>query len=142
MYETSFDDEWTTLSREAAMFRAYALGVDAALGNEHPAEVDRLARETSRPLVEIAYDEGKSVAEERLAAGENGSSPESTDPTDREWKLWEDLVETRRDDPDAFELIRVPDHRTDLPGALSRPGFLDPTDRDVESIRLPKFLFE
>lgn len=142
MYESSFDVGWTTLSREEAMFRAYALGVDAALDNDHPDEVDRLAKETSRALVEIAYDEGKSVAEDRLRSGEDVSTSESDGRSDRAWQLWEDLVETRRDDPAAFEMVRVPEHRTDLPGALSRPGLLETPDRNVDAILLPKFLFE
>lgn len=142
MYESAFDVEWTELSREDAMFRAYALGVDAALGNDHPQEIERLAAETSRPLVEIAYDEGKSVAEDRLRSDEDSAAQESSENSDREWTLWDDLVETRREDPDAFEMVRVPERRSDLPGALSRPDLLEPADRDVDAIRLPKFLFE
>lgn len=142
MYETAFDVDWTALSREDAMFRAYALGVDAALGNDHPEEVERLARETSRPLVQLAYDEGKSVAEEELRSGDEVTGPEAYRGPDGAWRLWEDLVEARRDDPESLELVRVPTSRTDLPGALSRPDFLDPHGRDVDAIRLPRFLLK
>ncbi|MGM0399528.1 MAG: hypothetical protein ACQEQY_11150 [Halobacteriota archaeon] len=142
MYETAFDVEWASLSREDAMFRAYALGVDAALGNDHPREVERLARETSRPLVQLAYDEGKSVAEEELRTGDEVAGPEAYEGTDGGWWLWKELVERRRENPESLELVRVPTSRTDRPDALSRPAFLDPHDRDVDAIRLPRFLLE
>lgn len=141
MYEDSFDRDWTELAREDAMFRAYALGVDAALGTDHPEEVERLARETSRPLVQLAYDEGKSTAEEHLQGTTGGSEAEFSG-SGGAVRLWEELVESRREDAAAFELVRVQQRQTDLPSALSRPGMLDRDDRDVEAIRLPRFLLE
>ena len=141
MYDEYFD-AWDSLSREDAMLRAYALGVDAALGNDHPEEVDRLKGEASRPLVELAYDEGKSAAEEKR----RGSGPieieDDFEAGDRDWSLWEDLVESRRDDPESMELVRVPSRQTDVPDALSRPGLLDANYRDVEAVELPRFLLE
>ncbi|MFW6265156.1 MAG: hypothetical protein ACOC2A_00085 [Halanaeroarchaeum sp.] len=142
MYETAFDVDWVTLSREDAMLRAYALGVDAALGNDHPEEVDRLSRETSRPLVQLAYDEGKSVAEEELRAGNESGEPDAYRGGGGQRQLWKELVERRRADPESFELVRVPTSRTDRPGALSRPDFLEPDDRNVDAIELPRFLLE
>lgn len=141
MYERAFDQDWDELSREDAMLRAYALGVDAALGTDHPEAVERLARETSRPLVQLAYDEGKSVAEEALRTG-SGSDRAAYRGSDGKWRLWEELVESRRTDPAALELVSVRTTRTDLPSALSRPEFLDPHHRDVDAIRLPRFLLE
>lgn len=141
MYDETFDRGWSELAREDAMFRAYALGVDAALGTDHPEEVERLARETSRPLVQLAYDEGKSTAEEHLQ-GSAGGSEAGFDGPGGASRLWEELVESRREDAAAFELVRVQRRQTDLPSALSRPGMLDRGDRDVEAIRLPRFLLE
>ncbi|MFB6094354.1 MAG: hypothetical protein ABEJ77_05380 [Halanaeroarchaeum sp.] len=141
MYEETFDREWRSLAREEAMFRAYALGVDAALGEEHPEEVDRLARETSRPLVQLAYDEGRSAAEERLGAGDSPPD-DATEGATRERRLWRDLVEDRRDEAGALDLVPVAGNRLDPPGALSRPGALDPPDDEVGSIRLPRFLLD
>lgn len=141
MYQKYFDD-WTSLSREDAMLRAYALGVDAALGNDHPEEVDRLQRETSRPLVELAFDEGKSAAEEKRLGSGPAATEDGFEAGDRDWALWEDLVESRRDDPESLELVRVPSRQTDVPDALSRPGLLDANYRDVDAVELPRFLLE
>ncbi|MFW5918885.1 MAG: hypothetical protein ACOCSF_01640 [Halanaeroarchaeum sp.] len=142
MYDESFDTDWTSLAREQAMFRAYAIGVDAALGVDHPEEVERLARETSRPLVQLAYDEGKSVAEERLQSGRGGADVDQYRGPDGARRLWDELVETRREDESSFEMVRVERRQTDLPSALSRPEFLDRPDADVAAVRLPKFLLE
>jgi hypothetical protein len=142
MYDESFDTDWTALARDEAMFRAYAIGVDAALGIDHPEEVERLARETSRPLVQLAYDEGKSVAEERLQADGGGDDRDEYRGPDGTHRLWNDLVEARRDDSEAFEMVRVSRRQTDRPGALSRPELLDRPNDGVEAVRLPKFLLE
>ena len=142
MYDESFDTEWTALARDEAMFRAYAIGVDAALGIDHPEEVERLARETSRPLVQLAYDEGKSVAEDRLQAGSEGADRDEYRGPDGALQLWDDLVEARRGDSEAFEMVRVNSRQTDVPSALSRPEMLDRPNDDVEAVRLPKFLLE
>jgi len=142
MYEAVFETDWESLTRENAMFRAYALGVDAALGNDHPEELTRLVRETSRTLVQLAYDEGKSMAAEEIRNSDYDPAQEIFRPTENDWSIWDDLIEARRSDPESFELVDVPRSATDLPAALSRPAFLDRNDKPVESIRLPKFLFE
>lgn len=137
MYEEAFEADWQSLSREEALFRAYALGVDAALGTDHPGIVEQLARESSRPLVQMAYDEGRSIGADelrsaRLEAGDDPRPPSAI--------VWERLVEEQRDDESAFELVRVTDSRLDLPGALSAPGFLDRPGDEVDAIQLPRFL--
>ncbi|MFB6134048.1 MAG: hypothetical protein ABEJ55_03585 [Halanaeroarchaeum sp.] len=137
MWESAFDADWESLSREEALFRAYALGVDAALGADHPAVVERLSREASRPLVQLAYDEGRSVGAEELPAARVDANDDSRPPSAI---VWDRLVEEKRDDEAAFELVRVTDSRIDLPGALSAPGFLDGPSSDVDAIRLPRFL--
>ena len=141
MYGESFDDEWTSLEREQAMFRAYALGVDAALGNDHPERTNRLARETSRPLVQLAYDEGKSAAEDALRSGDDETEAAVRDGTIAR-EIWEELVEERRNDPEATELVSISESRTDRPSALSRPEFLDSHTRNADQFQLPRFLLE
>lgn len=143
MYESAFDTDWETVSREEAMFRAFALGVDAALGTDHPDELARLVHATNRTLVQFAYDEGTSRAEDAVrGAGDAIAEDDPFRPTPQDWAIWNRLVEAKRDEPAAFEMVRVAPSRTDLPGALGRPGFLDRADRDVEAIRLPRFLLE
>lgn len=143
MYERAFDTEWDNLSQEEAMFRAYALGVDTALGNEHEAELNSLMRAHHRGLVQIAYDEGKTRAEDALGDHRSGGKRGSTDdfePGDREWEVWEQLVEDVDSDPDAFEPVEVSKSRLDLPSALDLPEFLDRPDTDTERIKIPRFL--
>lgn len=143
MYESAFDPDWTSLTREVAMFRAYAIGVDAAFGNRHEDELDRLMRETSRPLVQLAYDEGKSRAEDAIGEyrSEGGSRAGFT-PSAFDDEIWDRLVEARREDPANFELVRVSRSRTDLPGALDRPSLLERQSRDVSAIEVPRFLLQ
>src|SRR6056297_1851792 len=95
MYEEHFGTGWDSLSQEEAMFRAFALGVDAAMGNQHEAELNSLMRAHHRGLVQIAFDEGKTRAQDFLE--ENGSGDErgaegEFEPGDREWDVWEELV--------------------------------------------------
>ena len=143
MYEEHFGTDWDSLSQEEAMFRAFALGVDAALGETDEREFDALQREHHRGLVQIAYDEGKTRAEETLReAGGPSRNNRAVDfePGDHEWSVWEELVLERETDETAFEAVEVSRSRFDLPEALDRPGFLDrPSDSD-DRITLPRFL--
>jgi hypothetical protein len=143
MYHSHFDSDWEALSQEEAMFRAFALGVEAALGQPDEAELEALTREHHRGLIEIAYDEGKTKGKETLRA-EGGASRNGPgadfEPGDREWAVWEELVLEQEADETAFEPVAVSRSRFDLPEALDRPGFLDrPSDSD-DRITLPRFL--
>jgi hypothetical protein len=143
MYGDRFETDWETLTQEEAMFRAYALGVDAAFGNEYPDELQRLTREFHRGLIQIAFDEGKSRASDTLER--RGHQPESTDayefePSEYDWEIWDELVTERREEPDAFEMVRVERSRDSVPGSLDRPGLLDRSSDRIESVRLPRFL--
>ncbi len=143
MYEEHFDGDWDSLTQEEAMFRAYALGVDAAFGNEHPEERRRLQREFHRGLVQIAFDEGKSRATDVM--DEQGYNPEDAsgfefESSEFDWELWEELVTERREEEGAFDPVRIERSRDSLPASLDRPDFLDrPLDR-AESLYLPRFL--
>lgn len=143
MYEEYFDEEWESLTQEEAMFRAYALGVDAAFGNEHPAERRALAREFHRGLIQIAFDEGKSRAmdafEEQEYDPETGGTFEF-ETSEYDWELWEELVTERREEEGAFEPVQVERSRDSLPASLDRPELLDRRSDRVESITLPRFL--
>lgn len=143
MYDRHFETEWDSLTQEEAMFRAFALGVDAALGQTHEGELEALQREHHRGLVQIAFDEGKTRARETLRerGGSTGSPPGSGfEPGDREWDVWEDLVVETESDDEVFEPVDVARSRLDLPDALAKPGFLDrPTGSD-DRITVPRFL--
>ena len=143
MYDEHFGTDWESLTQEEAMFRAFALGVEAALGEPDEDEFDALQREHHRGLVQIAYDEGNTRAKETLRE-RGGSSAGRRDgdfePGDPEWAVWETLVSEQQQDQRAFEPVEVSRSRIDLPEALDRPGLLDrPDDRDGR-ITLPRFL--
>ncbi|MFB6110848.1 MAG: hypothetical protein ABEJ60_08275 [Halodesulfurarchaeum sp.] len=143
MYDRHFEGDWEELDQETAMFRAFALGVDSALGVEHPDEYERLQRAHHRGLIQIAFEEGQSRAREHIADRglDAGTSGTEFEPGDPEWAVWEELVVEREADPDAFESVSVSRSQLDLPAALSRPSFLEgPTDR-TEQLTLPRFLF-
>ena len=143
MYESTFDDDWRALQQEEAMFRAFALGVDAAFGIEHPEELRRLEREFQRGLLQIAFDEGKSRAQDTLRERDHEPATRSAfgfEPSDTDWEIWEELVEARKDEDDAFEMVRVNPSRDSLPPSLDRPELLQPSRSDLETLSLPRFL--
>ncbi|MFB6113292.1 MAG: hypothetical protein ABEJ58_04215 [Halodesulfurarchaeum sp.] len=144
MYERAFDTGWESISQEEAMLRAFALGVDAAFGNAHQSELERLMGRFHRGLIQIAYDEGRTRADDELNS--RGSRPRDRsggefEPGEYEWEIWEDLVTDRLGDEEAFETVRVPRSRDSLPGALDRPDLLGPPDTDEPSfVEVPRFL--
>lgn len=144
MYEEHFDDDWDSLTQEEAMFRAYALGVDAAFGIDHPDKLDRLRREFHRGLVQIAFDEGESQASDEITErGQEptGGSTYEFEPSEYDWEIWDELVSERESDPEALEMVRVSDARDSRPSSLDRPSLLDRPDSDSrETLRLPRFL--
>lgn len=143
MYDEHFDRDWSELTQEEAMFRAFALGVDHALGNDHPEEFRRLTDAFHRGLIQIAFDEGESRAseavEDRGVDTESGE-PFSFEPGEYGWEIWEELVAGRETEPDAFDPVRVHRSQLDLPSSLRRPELLGRRSDSIESITLPRFL--
>lgn len=143
MYEESFSRDWDgdTLDREEAVWRAYALGVAAALGEQNREEYRELVAAVGRPLVEMAYDEGKTSAanlDSRLAAGEADLEP--ADFPSREDAVWSKLVSYRQGEGDQVASGGGGNERLGLPEFLERIDF-DSLDRDdLDRLRLPEFL--
>lgn len=124
MYEDRYGTDWETLDREAAVDRAYALGVAAACGAPDDHERDRLIAvgDTAydRSMIELAYQEGKTHAYNR-----------KRDRSD-EQSVWDELVGEM--DPIS------PPEREFFPGALSRFSAMLPPERQPELLELPSFL--
>ncbi len=124
-YERRFGTDWTDVDGEDALERAYALGVAAALGEHHPAELDRLREAMhsgyGRGVIELAYDEGKTAA--ATAEADTESAPTS---------VWEEVL----DDPTAEtanESLPAP--------VLERLSVVERPNRDLrEAEALPSFL--
>lgn len=145
MYEESFTTDWDgdDLDREEAVWRAYALGVAAALGEQNREEYRELVAATGRPLVEMAYDEGKTSAanlDSDIASGTADLEP-SEFPS-REDAVWSKLISYRQEDGGDTAAGGGGSERMDLPAFLRRID-LDSVDRDdLEQLRLPEFLSE
>ncbi|MFB6268488.1 MAG: hypothetical protein ABEH83_00990, partial [Halobacterium sp.] len=142
MYDDAFDRDWDgdELDREDAIWRAYALGVAAALGDRNPEEYRQLVAAAGRSLVEMAYDEGKSSAAEldsQLASGAADIDP-SEFPS-RERAVWSKLITYRQEGGGDITVTSDGDR-------MSLPEFLEHVDvsaldrDDLERLRLPEFL--
>ncbi len=126
MYDRTFGTEWDdeALTREAAIDRAFALGVAAACGNERPDELERVMEAFpgayDRSIVELAYDEGRTKALEA--------------PPDEPEAVWATLV-------DGGGEPRAPPVPAALPGALSELTLgRSPRTGPPSSLDLPAFL--
>lgn len=129
MYEDTYGTDWDTLSEAEAIERAYALGVETAMGDRRREEYERVLAAVDgtyqERLVELAYDEGRSEAKSwRSEAG-------SDDPE----AAWTSLVE-EIEPPDGEAIERA------APAFLSRLELLEgPADDELQRLRLPEFLF-
>lgn len=143
MYETSFDTEWDPedVGREEAVWRAYALGAAAALGETHPGEYRKLVTATGRSLVEMAYDEGKTEAanlDSRLASG---GGDDELDFPDRETAVWSKLITYREEEGEEIDAGGGGGReRDDLPDLLRRIDLDSLKRNDLDRLRLPDFL--
>lgn len=128
-YERAYGTDWTALSTDEAIERAYALGVATSLGEYHPEELDAIRAEMDTAydtsVVELAFDEGRTEAR-------------STDP-DADETVWSALVE---DETVAVDPEDVPTGgRQGLPDAIDKLGALDRPDLDrIDAVDLPEFL--
>ena len=145
MYEDSFDTDWDPehVGREEGVWRAYALGAAAALGDTHPGEYRKLVSATGRSLVEMAYDEGKTEAANLDSELASGGGDDALEFPDRETAVWSKLIEYREEEGEELDSTGGGGReRDDLPELLRRID-LDSLGRDdLGRLRLPDFLSE
>lgn len=131
-YEDSYGTDWTSLEKDEAIDRAYALGVAASLGQFHAAELEAIRDEVDsaydRSVVELAFDEGRTAALEAESGTEAGDGA-----------VWSDLVEGRTVTVDPDD---VPTGgRQGLPEAIDKADALDRVELDHrDATELPEFL--
>ena len=135
MYAAELGTDWTDLSRDEVLHRAYALGVAAAMGERHPDEYDRLRAtvDTSyeRSMVELAYREG------RQEANEFRQTASDADAT----TMWRTLVDGESTPLETVVDRRRPPSRFDLPPSLARTTLLDrPRADGRDRLSIPDFL--
>ena len=143
MYEESFSTEWDedTLGREDAVWRAYALGVAAVLGEQNREEYRQLVAAAGRSLVEMAYDEGKSSAAELDRKLASGAMEEIEDDfPSREDAVWSRLISFERGGGGESGYTSEASSRTDLPELLEKLDLDAVTKDDLDRLRLPDFL--
>lgn len=140
-YERHFSKDWTRLDRDEAMVRAYALGVDAALGTEHPEEYQRLLRADKRALIEMAFNEGRRKALQMEQEIDTGTTDEDDDDDEREYEIWNRLLVIRRPDQEDELGGDAPRTRIDIPLTLQRMALLENRRDDLKRLRLPDFLY-
>ena len=127
MYEETYSTDWTSLSREQSIKRAFALGVATGCGYPNPTEYDRLvgAVETAydRSIVELAFQEGVSKGKDKY---NNGMTSK---------QVWETLVEHSAETPHKVNAV---EHY--LPGALGRAALFTKQRGPPELLDRPSFL--
>lgn len=126
-YERAYGTDWDGLDRDAAIERAYALGVAASLGETHAEELEAILAEMDTAydtsVVELAFEEGRTEGLEADAHGDDESA------------VWSSLVEggTVTVDPE--------DRPGGAPGAVEIAEALDRPDIDsTDALDLPEFL--
>lgn len=144
MYEDRFETDWDAddLDRDEAIERAFALGVAAECGEEHPGEYKRLVSVAGRALVQMAFDDGRSRAKDlRTELRKEGhSSPESVEFQDRDAKIWSKLIEYDTGDQTALQRHTKPLKRLDVPEMLRGFDLSHDSKDDLSRLRLPEFL--
>jgi hypothetical protein len=131
-YNQDFDTDWSSLDKEDATTRAYAIGVAERLGEFNREELQAIYDEMDsayhRSIVELAYEEGRNEAQA-------AADPDNADGD----AVWAELVqgETVTVDPEA-----IPERgRDSLPDALDSGELLDRQDVDsTETVERPDFL--
>ncbi|PSP53199.1 hypothetical protein BRC67_02380 [Halobacteriales archaeon QH_3_68_24] len=132
LYEREYGAEWTTLDKDEATERAYALGVAESLGEYNRDEFEAVHAEVDnacdRSIVALAFREGRTEAREHDPADE-----------DDDRAVWRDLVESETVIVDEDDLPTS--GRDGIPEAVDRTDALDKPDPDeVEATDQPDFL--
>ncbi len=144
MYEDRFATDWTPdeLDRDEAIERAFALGVAAECGEEHPGEYKRLVSVAGRALVQMAFDDGRSRAKDvrQELRSEANSDAESVDFQDRDATIWSKLVEYDTGEQTALQRHTKPLKRLDVPEMLRGFDLGNDSKDDLSRLRIPEFL--
>jgi hypothetical protein len=133
LYEQEYGASWTTLDRDEATERAYALGVAESLGQydreEFEAVHDEMDTAYDKSMVELAFREGKNEGREVQPAGDADEQAVGFDRVEGETVVVdEDDVPTGGRDGiteavDRFEGLEKPN--PDEIDATDKPDFLD-----------------
>lgn len=144
MYDEWFETDWEAadLDRDEAIERAFALGVAAELGEDHPGEYKRLVQVAGRALVQMAFDDGRSRAKElrRERRSESSAGPDAVEFQDRDQEIWSKLIEYDEGEQTALQRHTRPLKRLDVPDLLRGFDLSHQSKDDLSRLRLPEFL--
>jgi len=132
LYEEKYGTSWTSLDRDEATERAYALGVAESLGEydreEFEAVHDEMDTAYAKSIVELAFREGKNEGREAAPAGDADDEA-----------VWDELVEGEVVTVDEDD--RPTGGRDGLPEAVDKFEGLDRPDPDeIDATDRPDFL--
>jgi hypothetical protein len=131
-YEQRYGTDWDTLDIDAAVDRAYALGVAASMGEYHPDELDAVRDEAGsayeRSVVDLAFEEGKNEGKEI-----------DVEETSKETDAWDALVD---DEPITIDPDDIPTGgRSGIPEAVDKIEAIERPDIDsTDAVDKPDFL--
>lgn len=140
IYEKYFSKEWTDLTRDQAMVRAYALGIASAFDENHPEEYERLLGQDKRALIEMAFNEGRRKAL-KLEAGVEARMDDDDDDTDTRYEVLDQLLVFQGNTDDDESVASHVQRRLDVPATLERAELLDVSSDQLGRLRLPDFLY-
>jgi hypothetical protein len=131
LYDEKYGTSWTTLDRDEATERAYALGVAESLGEydreEFEAVHDEMDTAYTKSIVELAFREGKNEGRE--------VAPADAD----EEQVWDELVEGETVTVDGADLPTG--GRDGLPEAVDKfEGLEKPDPDEIDATDRPDFL--
>jgi hypothetical protein len=132
LYDREYGTDWTTLERDEATERAYALGVAESLGqynrDEFEALHDEMDSSYDESMIELAFREGKTEGKE---------IQQSTD--DEGDVVWAALVGDEKTTVDESELPTG--GRDGVPAAVDKADALNkPNPNEVDATDKPDFL--
>lgn len=144
MYEDRFETDWTPdeLDRDEAIERAFALGVAAECGEDHPGEYKRLVSVAGRALVQMAFDDGRSRAKDVRQELRKDDRADADDIgfQDRDAEIWSKLIEYDTGEQTALERHTKPLKRLDVPEMLRGFDLSHDSKDDLSRLQLPEFL--
>lgn len=121
-YEARFGTDWTIVTFDEALIRAFALGIAAENNTEPADELDRLRSladsNYQRNIIEMAYQEGRQFDSYPIVSGEFDALPEFLHQIDV------DVDRLARKPQSKFQLDTVPPSLTVTP--MHRSSLLDP----------------
>ncbi|ELZ28221.1 hypothetical protein C475_05430 [Halosimplex carlsbadense 2-9-1] len=131
LYDEKYGTSWTSLNRDEATERAYALGVAESLGEYDREEFEAVHEEMdtayTKSIVELAFREGKNEGRE--------AAPANAD----EEQVWDELVEGETVSVDEGDLPTG--GRDGLPEAVDKFEALEKPDPDeIDATDRPDFL--